>query len=58
VTFTINDAGIEILRRLIVAANVCLTEQRREFARGDFGDLDDLEDALKAVDCTFAELRV
>jgi hypothetical protein len=34
---------------LKTAAHATLTEQRREFARGDIGDLDRLEDALASV---------
>lgn len=34
---------------LIAAARETLTEQRREFARGDIPDLDALEDALNGL---------
>ncbi len=39
---------LELLRDVAVRAECTLLEQRREFARGDFGDLDALEDALNA----------
>jgi len=34
---------------LVDVATATLNEQRREFARGDIADLDDLEDALAAL---------
>lgn len=39
---------LELLRRVAACAEATLTEQRREFARGDVSDLDALEDALNA----------
>lgn len=42
------EREIELLRKVAVCAEFTLIEQRREFARGDFGDLDALEDALNA----------
>lgn len=37
---------LEALREVAARAEFTLLEQRREFARGDIGDLDELEDAL------------
>lgn len=39
---------LELLREVAACAEFTLIEQRREFARGDIGDLDKLEDALNA----------
>lgn len=39
---------LELLRRVAECAQHTLNEQRREFARGDISDLDELEDALEA----------
>lgn len=39
---------LELLREVATRAEATLLEQRREFARGDIGDLDALEDALNA----------
>lgn len=40
----------QLVQNVVDAARATLTEQRREFARGDIGDLDALEDALTALD--------
>lgn len=40
----------QLVQNVVDAARSTLTEQRREFARGDIGDLDALEDALTALD--------
>lgn len=37
-----------VIETLVDAAQTTLTEQRREFARGDVEDLDRLEDAIAA----------
>ena len=39
----------EEIRELITAASGTLSEQRKEFARGELADLDRLEDAIEAV---------
>lgn len=44
------DKQQQAIHALVTAARATLTEQRREFARGDVPDLDRLEDALKAFD--------
>lgn len=43
------DARIALYERVAQLAQSTLTEQRREFARGDFNELDELEDALAAL---------
>lgn len=40
------DEELKLLREVAVRAELTLLEQRREFPRGEFSDLDDLEDAL------------
>lgn len=40
------EREIELLRAIAGRAEATLLEQRREFARGEIGDLDQLEDAL------------
>jgi hypothetical protein len=42
------EQELELLREVAACAEFTLIEQRREFARGDIGDLDELEDALNA----------
>jgi len=42
------ERELELLRNVAMCALFTLLEQRREFARGDFHDLDVLEDALHA----------
>lgn len=42
-------ARIEVLEEVLHAAESTLLQQRREFARGDIGDLDALEDAIEAA---------
>lgn len=45
----------ERLRVLIHCASETLNQQRIEFERGEIGDLDRLEDALRAFDATQSE---
>jgi hypothetical protein len=42
------EREIELLREVALRAEFTLLEQRREFHRGEIGDLDELEDALNA----------
>ncbi len=41
-----SDTRIGAYERVVQAARATLAEQRREFGRGEFADLDELEDAL------------
>ena len=44
------EALFNVFNRVAECARATLNEQRREFARGEISDLDDLEGALNALD--------